>query len=62
VKIKTHAFVDFHRLDARVKLLGQGVEDEVAVFVDADQIAGLDGVDVDDARHRQIDGLRLDRR
>ena len=56
-------FVHLHRLDSAVVLGGQGVEDQVRVLVDADEVGGLEGVGVNKADEREEDGLpgrRLD--
>lgn len=45
------------RLDARVVLRGQRVQDEVRVLVHAHQVAGLERVGVDEADDGQEDGL-----
>ena len=50
-------FVDFHGFDARVVFCGEGVEDEVGVFVDADEVARVKGGVVDEADEWEEDGL-----
>ena len=49
--------VDLHRLDARVVLGGEGIEDEVRVLVDADEVFWSEGGRVDESDEREEDGL-----
>ena len=42
-------FIDFHSLDSAIVLSGQGVQDEVGILIDADKIAGLEGLVIDQA-------------
>ena len=41
--------IDFHSLDSTIVLSGQSVEDEIGILVHTDQIAGLEGLVVDQA-------------
>lgn len=49
--------VDLHRLDARVVLGGERVEDEVRVLVDSDEVFWSEGGGVDESDEREEDGL-----
>jgi len=57
VKLLRRLLVHLHRLDARVKLGRQRLEDEVRVLVHSDQVCRLEAVRLDEAGDREEDGL-----
>ena len=49
--------VHLHRLDSRVVLGGEGVENEVGILVDTDQISRFEGFGGNESDERKEDGL-----